>query len=690
MSVDLCARVNFQARRVVQDGVGYVEPVSAHRTQVNNQGQCKRIRAGFVLDPVRGTFGIAISSADRLCYGGFAALGGKVIGALRGVLSGHISIWFSGTDCIPQVAGLARAIDCTQPLPAPAECYESPVPPGKDCIYCAPSDTECTIEQEVDEPPCSAYGAPGGGRRLLPSGATIIPQPKAFDIYGDDQEFLAGHERTGLVKYYLQPSIVVNVDPLWFDLEFPDYCGRCDNWLCVITLNYLGHLAWNLFCTRVRKEPGGFGACCFDNQDGTFTCQTGLTKQVCEDYGGTWRGAGSRCSSVDCSSSPYSYRACCLPSGQCIDVTEEECRAHGGTGNQPSMYCRDVTCPESNPNLEPREVQLSFQEPIGFFNADFTEGHPRCFNLHDQFCFSANTGMDPWGNSPCGFQTPCWENIGGDQLLLKLDTIGIVCDMRWAETSQDGVNKYPHLEPECIQIANAAFGKVGDLLTGLNHADRFADYMSSQLNRWEQLITLDCREAESIWPVEVIPYQTTCAFPADLVIWQISARLFLSGDPANAASDTPPEQEDPYYGDFGKVRVAAVFICTVKLKVRLRPGWESSDCPVQMANDQEHPCDPVFVDPDRYMVISSGGCTRVPLELNWKGIHGPRPWSKGPFGYEKQPGGSTPCCDLVCAIHGLLIPGEVNDTSDPDGLHRYDGDVILHEQDGALHCGCLS
>ncbi|MCH8913875.1 MAG: hypothetical protein IIA33_09955 [Planctomycetes bacterium] len=65
MAIDLCARVNFKLARVVRDGVGYTGFVSAHRTQVNNGGLCKRICADLRLDPSRGKMGVYISSGGR-------------------------------------------------------------------------------------------------------------------------------------------------------------------------------------------------------------------------------------------------------------------------------------------------------------------------------------------------------------------------------------------------------------------------------------------------------------------------------------------------------------------------------------------------------------------------------------------------------------------------------------------------
>ena len=259
-------------------------------------------------------------------------------------------------------------------------------------------------------------------------------------------------------------------------------------------------------------------------------------------------------------------------------------------------------------------------------------------------------------------------------------------DMRIASDPE----QFPHPEPECTAIANAVLREVGGRVTALTSPghQRMNGYNHYTLNRWRhsqgfggpQGNVPDCGTSPAIWPVSVIPYKTGCAFPADLILWQVWLQLFISGDPGNVVAFSGDDQ------DFFKIRIAAVFTCRVELKVRLRPGWEDIPCSARMTNDLASPCDPVLEDPDQYVILASDGCTRVPLVIEWKGIQGPRPWSKGPFYYYPHHGGL--CCTLLHAIDGLLIPGEVDDTDNPDGLQHYDGDVVISVQEPFPAVGC--
>ena len=68
-------------------------------------------------------------------------------------------------------------------------------------------------------------------------------------------------------------------------------------------------------------EPPPTGACCVDD-----TCSE-TTAELCHRAGGLYYGDGTQC--VDGDRCPDSEEpasgACCLPSGQCVDSTEEEC-----------------------------------------------------------------------------------------------------------------------------------------------------------------------------------------------------------------------------------------------------------------------------------------------------------------------------------------------------------------------------
>lgn len=695
--MNLCARVNFKARRIERNGAGIVGFVSAHRTQVNNKGGCQRITAEFVLDPPRGVFGLAMMSEGQLCYGGFAPVDGAVTGCLRGVLRGRVVIFYSVTDCVPLLESGDRATVCDDPIDTQGLCYDDAPSGGKDCIYCVPNTaTEqpvCTIEQDVTYFACKRVAFPSGiVEPLLPLGARVVPHSGMYDVYGDDEEFRAKCGREGRVKYYLQDAIRLKVDPLYFDQQDPEFCARCAHWLCATILHNLSAgTAWDVICTEVFKEMdyGSIpGACCVKQDDlpwgyGEILCFDGGTEAECAEacqnaYGGRWAGPGSQCGWLsEVYFSPYPRGRCCLPDGLCNDLTESDCAALSALGARWLGYgdeCKldDWKCEGATyANLALRNVELVFgQAPIGV--VQFNYGAGQCFRLWDNGCFSTGPDTDACGGDPC------WShlNIGvaNDRLVRDLlDRIRVDADMRFGS-----VDRYPHVEPHCVGIANQVLEQVNAMsrevvheLSGVTKATWLPSYDQRMLNYWWSLFRRPCAEAPVVCGVDVLPYKADCVFPADLVISEVGFHLWLSADPKSyEITDSPG-------GNPARLRVAAYFECVVTLKIRLQAGWDAIECDVGIVNAPHEPCDPVLTDPERYMIIAGGACTHVPRRLTWRGFQGPRPWSKGPFDFENLLVQGETRGMLLCAIDGMVVPGEINDTSDVDGSQRYDGDVVL-------------
>ncbi len=678
---DLCARVNFRLAHVVRDGVGYVGFVSAHRTQVGISG-CKRLCADLVMNPGRGKFGLSVRTEGELAYGGFVPVQNNLVGALRATLAVHIVIFFTSTDCIARAAiqsNAAAAGDCNPPPNPPTpECLERPIPPGQECIYCVAQENphvRCTIEQDTVTHPCTALGLPivggspiGGDRQIDESfGATVIPDPGMADIFGDGDPFGAGGQSGGVVKAYTRDNVFTTVDPV---LSGPS-CTECGTWLCATMRHYVDiGVSWRVQCTDVLpfRTRDTSGACCLSNgacititPDDAALAGFATPKDMCEiqQAGARWMGDGTSCECVNCD--PFftdPKGACCLPNHQCIEVTESQCVCHGGVFQGLFSRCATpgVDCgSDADPNLDPRPMFLNLGVPIAFVHFSFSTIARRCFQVFDPHCFS--TGPT---STSCGAD-PCWFHIeDGSNEIIRLDSLGLVANMRFAEPTDEPADRYPKFEPECVTLANSALALVDDRLLALTMRGRFHSYDGAGMNLWRENIFIDCAEAPVVGLVTVEPYKTACRFPAELVMTGIEASLWVSGDPGG-----------------GGVRIAAVFHCRITLSVRLLPGWQDVDCPIKVKNDVNSPCNPQLSDPDRYLILASGTCTRVPLDFTWKGLVGPAPWATGDFGYKARAILNEPCHDLLCAMDELVIPGQVNDTNDPTGLQHFGGEVVL-------------
>ncbi len=94
------------------------------------------------------------------------------------------------------------------------------------------------------------------------------------------------------------------------------------------------------------------GACCVrdpllpgDDPDQGWECLAGLTLDECVDppRNGEWQGANTNCREVDCAQ----RGACCIgDQGSCIDdQTEFECTTEGGTFQGVGTLCADIECP---------------------------------------------------------------------------------------------------------------------------------------------------------------------------------------------------------------------------------------------------------------------------------------------------------------------------------------------------------
>lgn len=79
------------------------------------------------------------------------------------------------------------------------------------------------------------------------------------------------------------------------------------------------------------------GACCLPNGE----CKE-LTEIKCKDLGGEYKGDGKKCADVNCGGIPTG--ACCLPDGSCLELTQVKCQERGGEYKGDGTKCADVEC----------------------------------------------------------------------------------------------------------------------------------------------------------------------------------------------------------------------------------------------------------------------------------------------------------------------------------------------------------
>ncbi len=309
-----------------------------------------------------------------------------------------------------------------------------------------------------------------------------------------------------------------------------------------------------------------------------------------------------------------------------------------------------------------------------------------CFQLIDQWCMSGGPDTGTCGVTDEGGVAPCWTHLAeGEARLTVLDSIGVDLNMRIATDS----SRYPHKEPECVWIANDALKQVGEYVLGLTSPghSRLNSYNQARLNRWTHTQGFGpCVEAPAVnrggtkggipWTIYVEPWGSSCRFPAELVFRRAIFTLFVSGDPGGFNNPESPRTccpDEPHH--LNQMRIFATFSCRLELAPRLRPGWEEIGCSYRFVN--EDPCELTFIDPLRYTIVASDGCTRIPTVITWRGLLGPQPWSRVETPYIPNARNLNTCCSFLHALHETVIPGEVNDAANPSGSQRFDGDVIL-------------
>lgn len=118
-------------------------------------------------------------------------------------------------------------------------------------------------------------------------------------------------------------------------------------------------------CSNVLVGPCAKGACCVNSGGLSFCAETfpgldAFTKGTCEQFRGTFLGAGSTCSSPENQVCPIG--ACCLGTGQCADtaqglnpglyggVTESACTLMGGGFAGAGTSCSPNTCTNVPPS----------------------------------------------------------------------------------------------------------------------------------------------------------------------------------------------------------------------------------------------------------------------------------------------------------------------------------------------------
>jgi len=303
-----------------------------------------------------------------------------------------------------------------------------------------------------------------------------------------------------------------------------------------------------------------------------------------------------------------------------------------------------------------------------------------CFPLADQFCMTDGGGSDVWSHLSMG-----------DTKLAALDTLNVDLDCRIAEDADGNLHdEYPHTDAEYLRIVNDALWEADRYGLQVSHPERHAWYDSHALNYWG----LDEGFGGVVAPavhrrsdpggdprtVYVTPYGTDYRLPADLILSRLTIQLRISFESRNTHGDTG----DPVAAG---VRLPATLDLHLWLKARLRPGWENITSSVTFPYADADPCN-LMTEPYRPVVVSADDCSAVPLKIHWRGVNGPRPWSRSEFGHESFPSNPIPCCDFLCALSGLLIPGEVRATSAPMGPQPYEGDVVVTMVTSPTEYGC--
>lgn len=90
----------------------------------------------------------------------------------------------------------------------------------------------------------------------------------------------------------------------------------------------------NVPCVNVNCNPVS-GACCYP----TGGCIIEPGRTPCEQAGGTYLGDGT-----DCTGNPCGVGGCCLPNGNCLEMTSLGCSQNSGTFLGPGVPCGTISC----------------------------------------------------------------------------------------------------------------------------------------------------------------------------------------------------------------------------------------------------------------------------------------------------------------------------------------------------------
>ncbi|MCA9256859.1 MAG: dockerin type I repeat-containing protein, partial [Phycisphaerales bacterium] len=87
------------------------------------------------------------------------------------------------------------------------------------------------------------------------------------------------------------------------------------------------------------------GACCISTP-GAFAICVVIPEHACDNAGGTFMGAGTRCTdpNIGCPITPPPPVACCLPNGDCVNAPPIECIQMMGVPQGPFTTCADNAC----------------------------------------------------------------------------------------------------------------------------------------------------------------------------------------------------------------------------------------------------------------------------------------------------------------------------------------------------------
>jgi hypothetical protein len=335
---------------------------------------------------------------------------------------------------------------------------------------------------------------------------------------------------------------------------------------------------------------------------------------------------------------------------------------------------------------QPREYACRPTSPgdwrIAIVHLSFTREHGNCFPTLNQFCFSTK-------------ETDVFDNVGSSYPghVNELDSLAINVQARLGNDA-----RFPHAEPEYFRICNLALGQVSDHQSQINapgHYPRDSNYDSDSLSLWlhdtavnEPIVDTAEDEPYPHLEVNVRPYLTNTLYPADLLISHCRYTLRLTPEPG---WDHVTGGGDVVDGArTGQLRMHATIEVWVWLKPKLRPGYQDISGPMTLVVNEvdgvpdpsdfwflPDPADPNTVRP---YITQREGCKQVPLLVKWRGLLSVEPWSAVDSPWLDSHEKPAPCCDVLYAIDGLVIPAEVNNTWWPtdDNRQMYRGYVVLN------------